>query len=217
MPSTRDRVFVGLTLTCSIFALMRKRSDCRVFSRRPVQHAQTEGGCDVSIGMGEEGTGNLQSGESEDHVMATCRLHAWLWQATGQAHLVLWRLARPRARVGGADVGIEAFLGHCGGCATRRAIACSVWNCPWSGRRPSRKRGRNVATQWRMPPGRFAVAGGARAALETPTPSDAGGRDVFTITHKNMTSEISFLMTRFQVQESLEFHVRSVLVSSVRA
>ena len=39
--------------------------------------------------------------------------------------------------------------------ATRRAIACSVWNCPWSRRRPSRKRGRNVATQWRMPPGRL--------------------------------------------------------------
>ena len=63
--------------------------------------------------------------------------------------------------------------------------------------------------------GTVAVAGGARAGLETPTPSDASGRDVFTITHKNTTSEISFLMTRFQVQESLEFHVRSVLVSSV--
>ena len=41
--------------------------------------------------------------------------------------------------------------------------------------------------------GTVAVAGGAGTGLETPTPRDVGGRDVFTITHKNMTSEISFL------------------------
>ena len=41
--------------------------------------------------------------------------------------------------------------------------------------------------------GTVAAAGGAGTGLETPMLSDVGECDVFTITHKNMTSEISFL------------------------
>ena len=152
-----------------------------MFPKRPVQHAQAEGGCGVSLGVGDEGADNLQSGESEDHVMATARLHAWQLQATGQAHLGRWRVARSRERVSGADVGIEVFDAgsHRGGRASRRAIACFFLELSFEWTEEAWKECRRSIEDTTET---VAAAGGARTRLETPTSSDARGRDVFTIT-----------------------------------
>lgn len=96
--------------------------------------------------------------------MATSRLHVWLLQATGQAHLGRWRLARSREFAGGADAGIEVFD------ALELSFECTeTLSEAWK----ECRRSSEDATET------VAAAGGAQTGLETPTPSV--GCDVVTI------------------------------------
>lgn len=91
----------------------------------------------MSLGMGGEGADNLQSETTSwRRVDCTCGCYKPLGK------LIL---------DGGGWQDLESLPA-----AQTLASKClTLWNCPLSVRRPSRKRGRNVAAQARMPPRRL--------------------------------------------------------------